>query len=391
MDDSTIGTGVSEPNMKKKAPELSQRYLAALRAHLGSRRPSGAAAARVLGREVMTLGFNTLDLARMHEQSLVALALSHDFANARNGLIRRAGNFFTEALVPVERVQRATRESLRQLQLRTETLRQHTAALAEGNRQLRREVARRKAGEEALKKGRERYQLLFVQSQFMQKKLRHLARQILSAQEDERREISRELHDEVVQTLVGINVQLAALGKAASIGVRALKAKIAHTQRLVEKSVSAVHQFARELRPAVLDDLGLIPALHAYMKIIATRKKLKIRLTAFAGVEELDNARRTVLYRVAQEALTNVARHARASRVEVTISQIPGAARMEVHDDGKSFQVPQTLSVRANRRLGLLGMRERVEMVGGVVTIESAPGLGTTVRADVPFQPGGAA
>jgi two-component system sensor histidine kinase DegS len=377
--------------MKKKTPELSQRYLAALRAHLSTRRPSGAAVARGLGRDVMTSGFDTLDLARMHEQALVALASSHDLANARNGMIRRTGNFFTEALIPVEKVHRATRESFQQLQQRAETQRRHTAALVEGNRQLKREVGRRKAGEEAVKKGKEHYHRLFAQSQFMQKKLRHLARQILSAHEDERRRISRELHDVVVQTLVGINVQLAALGNAASLGNPALKAKIARTQRLVEKSVNAVHQFARELRPAVLDDLGLIPALHVYMKTVAARKKLKIRLTAFAGVETLDNARRTVLYRVAQEALTNVTRHAQASLVNVSISEIPGAIRMEVHDNGKSFQVPQTLSAKTNQRLGLVGMRERVEMVGGTLLIESVPGQGTTVCAEIPFGPRGAA
>lgn len=186
-------------------------------------------------------------------------------------------------------------------------------------------------------------------------------------------------------------MELAALSRAASLGIRALKAKIASTQRLVEKSVSAVHQFARELRPAVLDDLGLIPAIHSYIKIVAARKKLKIRLTAFAGVEALDSARRTVLYRVAQEAITNVARHAQASVVTMSIIGIPGAVRMEVHDNGKSFQVPQTLSAKTNKRLGLLGMRERVEMVGGTLFIASSPGEGTTVRAEIPFPRGGAA
>lgn len=376
--------------MKKKAPKLFQSYRAALRAHLGSRRPGSGAAARQLGRKCLVAGFDTLDLARMHDQSLLALAASHDFADRRNGLIRRAGAFFADALVPLERVHRATRASFEQLQLRAETLRRHTAELAEGNRQLKREVTRRKAGEAAVKRGRERYHLLFTQSQAMQKKLRHLARQILSAQEDERREISRELHDEVVQTLVGINVQLAALGRAAATGVRALKAKIAHTQRLVEKSVHAVHQFARELRPAVLDDLGLIPALHAYLKAAAARNKLKIHLTAFAGIETLDNDRRTVLYRVAQEALTNVARHARATEVTMHLFRIPDAVRMTVHDNGKSFPVAQTLSARTNKRLGLLGMRERVEMVGGVLAITSASGQGTTVCVELPFRPGGA-
>ncbi|MFH1498388.1 MAG: sensor histidine kinase [Verrucomicrobiota bacterium] len=258
------------------------------------------------------------------------------------------------------------------------------ATLAVIERKLGREVARRKRCEQALKESREGHRLLLVQSLVLQKKLRGLAHQILSAQEEERRLISRELHDEVVQTLVGINVQLASLGHAASVGTKALRTKIASTQRLVEKSVSAVHQFARELRPSVLDDLGLIPALRAYMKTMADRKKIRIELTATASVETLNDRGRTVLYRVAQEALTNVARHAQATLVSVSIKKTQGAVRMEVHDDGKSFNVEKTIGSKTNKRLGLLGMRERVEMVGGTLTIESAPGHGTTVCAYIP-------
>jgi signal transduction histidine kinase len=274
------------------------------------------------------------------------------------------------------------------LKERNETLRLHTAALAKGNRRLEREIARRRAGEVAIIKGREEYQQLFVQSQVMQRKLRQLARQILSAQEEERKEISRELHDEVVQTLVGINVQLSALSRSASAGMHKLKAKIARTQRLVENSVNEVHRFARELRPAVLDDLGLIPALHAYCKNLATRKKIKIQLTAFAGVEALENARRAVLYRVSQEALTNVIRHAQATQVRVTIAELGDTIRMEIADNGKSFAVEKTLLAKNNKRLGLVGMRERIEMIGGTLCIISAPGEGTTVRAEIPFNRG---
>ena len=259
-----------------------------------------------------------------------------------------------------------------------------TAQLTATNRRLENSVA-------TVTRGREDYRSLLQESEFMQKKLRHLARQIISAQEDERREISRELHDEIVQTLVGINVELAALGAAAKIGGRALRAKIALTQRLVEQSVNAVHRFARELRPAVLDDLGLIPALHAYLNTVAGRKRLKLRLTAFAGVEALDSAHRTVLFRVVQEAITNVVRHAKAGAAEVVITRIEGAIRLEVRDDGRSFSVPQMLSTRTNKRLGLLGMRERVEMIGGTLLVESAPGRGTTVRAEIPFHPPAAA
>ena len=236
-------------------------------------------------------------------------------------------------------------------------------------------------------KSKRQYMQLFLESQLMQAKLRELTHQIITAQEDERKEISRELHDHVVQILVGINVQLSSLSARATTGARNLSEKIARTQQLVANSVDAVHRFARELRPAVLDDLGLIPALHAYNKNLALRNKLAIHLTAFGGVEAMDGAKRTVLFRVAQEALTNVVRHAQATQVKMTITKMGNAIRMEIKDNGKSFKVKQTLLTKANKRLGLVGMRERIEMVGGSLLIQSAPGQGTTVRVDIPFTP----
>ena len=96
-------------------------------------------------------------------------------------------------------------------------------------------------------------------------------------------------------------------------------------------------------------------------------------------------AQRTVLFRVAQEALTNVARHAQASRVEVSIQKLPDGICMKIKDDGKSFQVERVLNAKGSKRLGLLGMRERVEMVGGTFCVESAPGKGTTIKVEIPF------
>ncbi|CAM3048282.1 ATP-binding protein [Rariglobus hedericola] len=365
---------------------LPARYLKELRAHLGKKTAANGDRAQGLGRVALTEGADALALARIHAQSMAALAPSFGFSSQRKDLIARAGFFFTEALVPVEAAQRATRKTNRLLLERNETLRLHTAALAKGNRQLEREIKRRKAGELFIIKGRQQYQTLFRESLVMQRKLRQLTRQIISAQEEERKEISRELHDEVVQTLVGINVHLSTLGRSASDGIGSLKAKIVRTQRLVETSVNAVHRFARELRPAVLDDLGLIPALLAYSKSLAARKKIKIKLTAFAGVETLGNNRRTVLFRVAQEALTNVIRHAQATQVTITLTHIPGAIRMEIADNGKSFAVEPVLKGRT-KRLGLIGMRERIEMIGGKLAIESTPHVGTTVSAEIPFNP----
>jgi signal transduction histidine kinase len=371
--------------MKNVRTRLSGRYLTALRIHLGQKSLGNGDRAQGLGRAALAGGLVTLDLAIMHEQAVVALAPSHDFAKTHNGTLKRAGLFFTQALIPLEAAQRATRETNWHLQERNKTLRLHTATLASGNRRLEREITRRKAGEAIIRKGKEQYRALLLESQIMQKKLRQLTHQIISAQEEERKEISRELHDEVVQTLVGINVELSALGKGASVGLHTLKAKIARTQRLVENSVNAVHRFARELRPAVLDDLGLIPALHAYNENLAARKKLKIHMTAFGGVEVLGSAKRTVLFRVAQEALTNVARHAHATHVRMSIKEVSGTIRMEINDNGRSFPVEKTLLARNPKRLGLIGMKERVEMVGGSLTIKSLPGTGTTVRAEIPF------
>jgi signal transduction histidine kinase len=263
-------------------------------------------------------------------------------------------------------------------------LRREAAVQARGKRRLEGEIVRRKAAELAHQQAKVEYQTLFAESLIMQRKLRQLTRQIIAAQEEERKQISRELHDEVVQNLISINVQLAALGKGATIGHLGMKAEIARTQRLVETSVNAVHRFARELRPAVLDDLGLIPALHAFNKNLAARKKLRIHLTAFGGVEGLTSEKRTALYRVAQEALTNVVRHAQATDVRMTIAEMPGGIRMEVSDNGKSFAVQQAFSGRSPNRLGLIGMRERMEMVGGTLAILSAPVRGTTIRAEVP-------
>jgi two-component system CheB/CheR fusion protein len=239
----------------------------------------------------------------------------------------------------------------------------------------------------SVQKGKEEYRALFMASQAMQEKLRHLTREIIATQEEERKAISRELHDEVVQTLVGINVALAALRKEGAGSGPRWEKKIGQTQKLVENSVHAVHRFARGLRPAVLDDLGLIAALHAHCKQLAHRENITIKLSAPRGIEALGAAERTVLYRVGQEALTNVIRHARASMVRIVFRKTAGALRMEIRDNGKSFAVEKTLSKANNKRIGLVGMRERVEMVGGRFTIESTPGIGTTVCAEVPCAP----
>jgi PAS domain S-box-containing protein len=271
-----------------------------------------------------------------------------------------------------------------------EATQRRIAVLAASNRKLEQEIVRRQAVEEALQKSEQHQRALLEDAHQMQEQLRHLSRQVLRAQEEERKRISRELHDQIAQSLTAINVQLATLKAASTINTKDLQQKIARTQHLVEKSVDIIHQFARELRPMVLDDLGVIPALHSYMKIFSKRTGIHIRFTASNSrrIAQLDTNARTVLYRVMQEALLNVDRHAHASRVNVSLQKLSRGVALTIQDNGKSFQVKQLLDTKLNKRLGLLGMRERVEMVGGRLLVESAPGNGTTIRAEIPFTNG---
>jgi len=369
--------------MKNK---FSRRYQTALLTYL----EQGSAAVRLqpargMGQQALRDGMQTLDIAKLHEEILISKALPGCPIKKRAALIQQAGAFFTEAITPIEEIHSGPRKAAIHLNQIVEMLSQRTVELAASNLELSQEIVQRKAVEMALKKSEHHYSELLAKSERLQEQLRQLSRQILSAQEEERKRISRELHDVIAQTLTGINVRLASLKKEAALNTKTLDRNIARTQRLVEKSVDIVHRFARELRPAVLDDLGLIPALHSFVKIFSKRTHLPIHMKAFAGVEQLDIAKRTVLFRVAQEALTNVARHAHAYQVEVNFQKVENIVCMEIKDDGKSFQVERTMNAKGNKRLGLLGMRERVEMVGGTFRIESAPGKGTVVQVEIPF------
>jgi signal transduction histidine kinase len=363
----------------------SKNYRAALQAYLDQGPGAPLQPAHGMGRQALAAGLRTLEMARLHEQILLTYFLPGRPPRDRTALIKKAGTFFTAAITPLEKNHRGTRAAAAHLNHIVQMLSQRTVELAASNLELTQEIAQRKAVEASLKESKDHYSRLLKQSDGLQEQLRHLSREIMQTQENERKTISRELHDVIGQTLAGINIRLATLKKDAAGNSRGLSRNIARTQRLVERSVSIVHRFARELRPAVLDDLGLIPALHAYMKHFAARTGIRARLTAVAVVDRVDMARRTALFRVAQEALTNVARHAHASRVDVNIRKQAAWICMEIKDDGRSFHVQRTLQSRARRRLGLLGMRERLEMVGGRFSIESAPGRGTTVSAWIPL------
>ncbi len=266
---------------------------------------------------------------------------------------------------------------------KAETAQRRMDVLTASNLKLTKEILHRRTVETALHQTEQQQKKLLEQSRRQQEQLRDMSHQILQAQEEERKRISRELHDVIAQTLVAINVNLAALASGCADTPQSLQQKIATTHQLVEKSVDIVHRFALELRPTVLDDLGLIPALHSHLKRFTSDTGIRANLNCFAGIEKTSITIRTALFRVAQESLTNVARHAGASQVTIEIEKLKGAVIMRITDDGRGFDVDDTATARANNRIGMLGMRERIEMIGGAFCVESALGQPTTIHVNV--------
>jgi len=228
--------------MKQKLTKLSQRYVTALRKHLKQGPRASLQPALGLGRQAVALGVETLELARIHERALTTLGLF----NSKNGVIKRAEIFFTEAITPIMETERAARQTKVDLSRLKETLGQRTEELAVTNRQLQRGVVRRKVMEEAFEKSGQHHHKSLEESLQLQKRLRQLTHQVLAAQEDERKNISRELQDEIAQTLLGINVRLLSLKQEVRSNTKGLKNEIASTQRLVVKSAKSVRRIAHE-------------------------------------------------------------------------------------------------------------------------------------------------
>jgi signal transduction histidine kinase len=229
--------------MEKKLNGLSQRYVAALGKHLKRGPQASLQPALDLGRQAAGLGLETLDLARIHEQALATLELS----NIKNGFTKLAGVFFTEANTPIVETHRAVRQTKIDVSRLKEMLGERTEELAATNRRLQRGVIRRKGMEEAAEKNGQHHKKCLEESLQLQKRLRQLTHRVMAAQEDERKNISRELQDEIAQTLLGINVRLLSLKQHARSNTRGLKDEIASTQVLVLKSAKSVRRVAREI------------------------------------------------------------------------------------------------------------------------------------------------
>lgn len=249
-----------------------------------------------------------------------------------------------------------------------------------------RDITERKRTEAAVAQSEEHYRDLFHQAYQMQENLRRMSDRMLRIQEHERSRISRDLHDEVGQALTAINMNLAILRNTLVGCAPEIERRISDTQQLIENTMGTIHNFSRELRPAMLDDLGLLPALRNYVKNFSDRTGVRVQLEVAEEdrLEELDSDRKTVIYRIVQEGLNNVIKHAHATRVEIALRGSPQDARLELSDNGRGF----TLGARpesAPQQLGLLGLAERVRLVGGEFVVASLPARGTVLRATIPF------
>ncbi len=196
----------------------------------------------------------------------------------------------------------------------------------------------------------------------------------LRAQEEERARVARDLHDEVNQSLTGLLLRLEAVREAAP---PELEPELAETRTLANQAMRELLSLARQLRPTALDDLGLAAAIAGQVEQLE-RSGLTAELTAEGDFSDLDDDVQLVVYRVAQEALTNAARHSEAQGIAVTLRRSGDAVELEVADDGRGFAFEQS-----ERGLGIGGMRERALLIGAELTIESRPGEGTTVRLSV--------
>ena len=225
-----------------------------------------------------------------------------------------------------------------------------------------------------------------LRQQEAEQQVRQLAARLVEAQEEERQRLARELHDEVGQMLTGVKLNLAMLKDSLPEDAAEAQELIAETRSLVDTTMTGVRRLATAIRPAALDDLGLIPALRSHIAHFAERTGLEVTANLDAGGQRLLRPIETALYRIIQEATTNIIRHAGAQRVQLVLRIEDGTVYGCVADDGQGFD-PETRLPEAWREghIGLLGIQERVASLHGRLEIRSAPGQGTKLEIWLPL------
>jgi signal transduction histidine kinase len=211
--------------------------------------------------------------------------------------------------------------------------------------------------------------------------LHRLSARLVSAQEEERRNLSRELHDEIGQSMSALLVELGNLGSSLPAENAALQERLQAVKRLAENNVVVLRNLSLLLRPSMLDDLGLVPALKWQAREVARRSGIKVKVDAEDVPDHLPDEYRTCIYRVVQEALHNATRHSKATHVRVTVTHEQARVCVRIQDDGVGFQAPQ------EKGMGILGMEERVRHLGGRFQIDSGSGHGAAISIELPLLP----
>jgi signal transduction histidine kinase len=218
--------------------------------------------------------------------------------------------------------------------------------------------------------------------------LKRLSEQLINAQEAERIKISRELHDELGQSLTMLRLSLAGIERELPSGNSSgIKAGLAEADALAENLLSHIHELILEMRPSLLDDLGLVPTLRWYVDKFSRKSKIKVRIDVADFHSRISPEIETAVYRVVQEALTNVARHARARNVTIELKKRKTRIEVSIKDDGIGMDGKRLDRCPAkDGGVGILGMRERVVNLDGNLSINSQPGVGTCVEISLPLR-----
>lgn len=224
-----------------------------------------------------------------------------------------------------------------------------------------------------------------IENSHLYENMRFYVQQITRAQEAERKRVARELHDETIQNLIVLSRRLERLKFIDAGLVDTVFQNIEELQALTDQVITGVRRFSQDLRPSILDDLGLVPALEAFTSDLTEREGIKATLAVVGALRRLSPDSELTLFRIAQEALNNVKRHAEATNVWITVEFAEGTVHMTIQDDGKGFRAPtHTGDLAVSGKLGLIGMYERARLLGGTLAVQSEPGQGTIVRVGIP-------
>jgi signal transduction histidine kinase len=223
-----------------------------------------------------------------------------------------------------------------------------------------------------------------IENAYLYENMRFYARKITQAQESERKRIARELHDDTIQSLIGLSRQMEALNTTEGTLPEAVALRIRDLQKATGDVIRRVRRFSQDLRPSILDDLGLLPTLEELTTEL-NQDGLQSEFHVFGQQRRLSSEAELTLFRIAQEALNNVRKHAQATNVVTTVELTDSTIRLVVQDDGVGFKPPTLVDhPAAASKLGLIGMHERARLLGGTLVIDSAPGQGTKVIVNVP-------